>query len=147
MKHILDVSNGRQSPELIGVGCEVKVWIWGQITDYYIWCGQSPILLQYNFSYSILSYTRGMLHIGHEIMSRITHISPYHIKTWLLTPKWIECPVLNISVCVFGMNLLKFELSQLICIWIGILTPDRVWCQASTLAELWVSQILCLQSH
>ncbi len=29
----IDVSNGKQSPELIGVGCEVKVRIWGQITD------------------------------------------------------------------------------------------------------------------
>ncbi len=29
----IDVSNGGQSPELIGVGCEVKVRIWGQITD------------------------------------------------------------------------------------------------------------------
>ena len=30
----IDVSKGRQSPELIWVGCEVKVRIWGQITDY-----------------------------------------------------------------------------------------------------------------
>ena len=29
----IDISNGGQSPELIGVGCEVKVRIWGQITD------------------------------------------------------------------------------------------------------------------
>ncbi len=39
----IDVSNRRQSPELIGVGCEVKVRLWGQITDYsylsvlYLW--------------------------------------------------------------------------------------------------------------
>ncbi len=30
----IDVSNGRQSPELIRVGCEDKVRIWGQITNY-----------------------------------------------------------------------------------------------------------------
>ncbi len=30
----IDESNGRQSPEFIGVGCKVKVRIWGQITDY-----------------------------------------------------------------------------------------------------------------
>ncbi len=32
----IDVSNGGQSPELIGVGCEVNVRIWGQITDYLV---------------------------------------------------------------------------------------------------------------
>ncbi len=41
-----DVSNWWRSHELIGVGCEVKVKNWGQITDY---------TLTYEFSLSISS--------------------------------------------------------------------------------------------